>query len=104
MKIILTALTIAALSSTLAFAQTAATGATAAGDTTGALAAKVSKEDCTATMGKVHMGTETNWSDTEAKPYLDQMSTMKMTTKTNGTLTTDDFMTACQQGAFQTMK
>ena len=115
MKIILTAFAIAALSTTLAFAQTAATGTSnttdtttttngAAADKTGALGAKVSKDDCTAMMGKAHAGSDTNWSEAEAKPYLDQMTTMKMTTKTNGTLTSDEFMTACEQGAFQSMK
>lgn len=122
MKIIFTALAITALSTTLAFAQTAVTtGTTATTDTTapvtaaattdttnstsstGSQAKTMSKDSCMALMGKIHTSADINWSDSESKPYLEKMSTMKMSTKTEGKLTSDDFMTACQAGAFQAM-
>ena len=96
MKILLTALAITALSTTLAFAQAAATTT----DTTGATGATMSKDNCTAMMAKVHPNADTAWTDVESKPYLDKMTAMKLSPKTEGKLTSDDFMTACQAGAF----
>ena len=92
MKILLTALAITALSTTLAFAQTATTA--------GATGATMSKDNCTAMMTKIHPGADTAWTDEESKPFLEKMAAMKMAPKTEGKLTADDFMTACQAGAF----
>ena len=62
------------------------------------------KDECTEMLGRVHTGTDTNFSDSEAEPYLGKMSSMNMSTQMKGKLTSDEFVTACRGGAFKGMK
>jgi len=62
---------------------------------------KMDSQACNTMRGKIHAGGA--MTDAEAKPYLDKMMAMKMSPKTSGKLTDEEFMAACESGAFNGM-
>jgi len=66
-----------------------------------AVAKSVSESDCNLFMGKVHPSKE--FTKEDSAPYLAKMKAMNMAPKTEGMMSTDDFMTGCKAGAFEGM-
>ncbi|MBG1232666.1 hypothetical protein [Aestuariivirga litoralis] len=99
MKKIIMAVAITALTATCAFAQTSNDASKGADDQP---LVPMAKADCEAMAKKAHSGNGA-WTDAETKPFMDKMMANKMTTKTPGKLTIEEFTTACEAGAFTGM-
>lgn len=99
---LLIALAITTLSSTLAIAQTATTTDATRGSGSGN-GGQMTDEECDLMFSKAHTSAGTEFSDAEAAPYLDKMSSIKMSTATKGKITHEEFLAACKNGAFTGM-
>jgi hypothetical protein len=60
----------------------------------------MNEADCTSWMTKVDANTDGSLDTTEAKPFVDKMTTMNMAPTAAGVLSKEEFMRECQAGNF----
>ncbi len=65
--------------------------------------AQTSADDCTAMFVKVDADGAGSITGDVAKPYVDAMTKADMKTATDGTITADEFATACESDTFKDM-